>query len=342
MSATVQRSVPRSERRPLFYRDLASPVAHRGNFATSGQAAAVSTLWREKFGGKKPLRRRSSRWTSVLTSLLRPGWGFSFFPGFRSEMRTPSPLAASPFPLTGRSEESTSGVAFTGRSQSIEYQQQQTPGISTWWSPTKSSDDRYYEKGKGSHVDGVVHSGPLITLPTPREAVKPGLQRNVVPIVNISEAWVTVYGFPPCDTNLILREFEKCGAILRHVPGPGMPTGCIFSIRFALFPFNQYDAQKALAKNGLQMNSLLIVGVKHVHPTSCQFLDETISSSDPVGCSEVPSPLQPSLSGRTPSSRPYHLNSNSTAISESGRLAAVVATPTKSIGAKVIDLIFGV
>lgn len=26
--------------------------------------------------------------------------------------------------------------------------------------------------------------------------------------------------FPPVDTNLVLREFEKCGIILRHVPGP--------------------------------------------------------------------------------------------------------------------------
>jgi len=26
--------------------------------------------------------------------------------------------------------------------------------------------------------------------------------------------------FSPTDTNLILREFEKCGVILKHVPGP--------------------------------------------------------------------------------------------------------------------------
>lgn len=26
--------------------------------------------------------------------------------------------------------------------------------------------------------------------------------------------------FLPADTNLILREFEKCGVILKHVPGP--------------------------------------------------------------------------------------------------------------------------
>ena len=26
--------------------------------------------------------------------------------------------------------------------------------------------------------------------------------------------------FLPVDTNLVLREFEKCGIILKHVPGP--------------------------------------------------------------------------------------------------------------------------
>jgi hypothetical protein len=26
--------------------------------------------------------------------------------------------------------------------------------------------------------------------------------------------------FSPYDTNLVLREFEKCGEILKHVPGP--------------------------------------------------------------------------------------------------------------------------
>jgi hypothetical protein len=26
--------------------------------------------------------------------------------------------------------------------------------------------------------------------------------------------------FSPGDTNMVLREFEKCGIVLRHVPGP--------------------------------------------------------------------------------------------------------------------------
>lgn len=28
------------------------------------------------------------------------------------------------------------------------------------------------------------------------------------------------FSFSPADTNLVLREFEKCGMILKHVPGP--------------------------------------------------------------------------------------------------------------------------
>lgn len=26
--------------------------------------------------------------------------------------------------------------------------------------------------------------------------------------------------FSPGDTNLVLREFEKCGVVLKHIPGP--------------------------------------------------------------------------------------------------------------------------
>lgn len=50
--------------------------------------------------------------------------------------------------------------------------------------------------------------------------------------------------FPPCDTNTVLREFEKCGTILRHVPGPGDANWmhiiyqvCFISIYTCVFPF---------------------------------------------------------------------------------------------------------
>jgi len=31
---------------------------------------------------------------------------------------------------------------------------------------------------------------------------------------------IIFHRFSPADTNLVLREFEKCGVILKHVPGP--------------------------------------------------------------------------------------------------------------------------
>lgn len=32
--------------------------------------------------------------------------------------------------------------------------------------------------------------------------------------------WTFLTRFSPADTNLVLREFEKSGVILKHVPGP--------------------------------------------------------------------------------------------------------------------------
>lgn len=31
---------------------------------------------------------------------------------------------------------------------------------------------------------------------------------------------ILIFRFGPGDTNLVLREFEKCGVILKHIPGP--------------------------------------------------------------------------------------------------------------------------
>lgn len=31
---------------------------------------------------------------------------------------------------------------------------------------------------------------------------------------------IFVFRFSPGDTNSVLREFEKCGVILKHIPGP--------------------------------------------------------------------------------------------------------------------------
>ncbi|MCL7047919.1 hypothetical protein MKW94_022149 [Papaver nudicaule] len=76
------------------------------------------------------------------------------------------------------------------------------------------------------------------------------------------EEWVTVYGFSRRDINLVLREFEKCGSVLEHVPGSNAAN------------WNRSDAQTALTKSGMEMNKDVILGVKSVDPTKRQALNE--------------------------------------------------------------------
>ena len=74
------------------------------------------------------------------------------------------------------------------------------------------------------------------------------------------EEWVTVYGFSPADTNLVLGEFDKSGETLKHVPGPRDANWMHILYK------NRSSAHKALRKNGIQINGMLIVGVKPMDP----------------------------------------------------------------------------
>lgn len=179
MSTTVQRT-PRSGRQSLFFQDLASPVSsRRGKFSSSGQAAAVSALWRENFEGSDlpppPVYTLEDR------SDFSPESGIADYPAspeIKSDLRTPLHSSGRDFltPLKGKSEASTSSASLS------------------WWSPAKSGGDQD-EKGKGSPVEGVVQPGALITLPPPREVARPEMQRNCLPAGNLDEEeWVTVYG----------------------------------------------------------------------------------------------------------------------------------------------------
>ncbi|KAK1312492.1 hypothetical protein QJS10_CPA07g00844 [Acorus calamus] len=154
------------------------------------------------------------------------------------------------------------------------------------------------------------------------------------------EEWVTVYGFSPGDTNLVLREFEKCGAILKHVPGPRDANWMHILYQ------NRYDAQKALSKNGMQMNGVLIIGVKPVDAAQRQFLDEKLNSSQ--GFMALP-PQTPSMraaaaSAATPSKaspRPHHFQ-QTTGDASGRRPTGAIASPAKSMLSKVADLMFGI
>ncbi|KAI3942899.1 hypothetical protein MKW92_033287 [Papaver armeniacum] len=79
------------------------------------------------------------------------------------------------------------------------------------------------------------------------------------------EEWVTVFGFTYKDTNLVLREFKKCGVILDYV--------CQGNWMHILYQ-NQREAQKALGKSGKKISEVLIVGVNPVDPNKKQALND--------------------------------------------------------------------
>lgn len=192
MSTTVQRT-SKSGRQSLFFQDLASPIsAHRGKFTSPGQAAAVSALWRENFGGTDP--PPPPIFTLEDRADFSPESGiadYSMSPETKSDMRTPirESRRDSPSPLKGKSEASPSFTAMGGQ------QMQQSPASPSWWSPAKTGSE-HDAKGKSSPVEGVVQPGALIILPPPREVARPELQRNNLPAGDLDEeVWVTVYGY---------------------------------------------------------------------------------------------------------------------------------------------------
>ncbi|KAK4267415.1 hypothetical protein QN277_024199 [Acacia crassicarpa] len=331
MSTTVERT-PKSGRQSLFFQDLASPASsRRGKFSNSGQAAAVSALWRENFGGSDlpppPVYTLEDR------SDFSPESGildYQTSPEPKSDPRTPTQTANREFstPVKGKSEASTS-YSLKGLQQN----QQGSAGLS-WWSPTSAkSGGGQDEKGKSSPVEGVVQPGALITLPPQREVARPEVQRNSLPAGNLNEEeWVTVYGFSPGDTNLVLREFEKCGVILKHIPGPSDANWMHILYQ------NRSDAQKALNKNGMQLNGVLIVGVKPLDPIQRQALNERVNRQ---GFMPIPPPSAGTseLSTIKAPSRSYFLQNGNAGARQSG---GAIASPTKSLVSKIMDLMFGV
>ncbi|OVA08550.1 RNA-recognition motif (RRM) Nup35-type domain [Macleaya cordata] len=329
MNTTVQKT-PKTGGKSLFFHDLASPIAtHRGKFSTPGQAAAVSALKRENFGGTDP--PPPPIFTLEDRVDFSPESGMSDYPlssDIKSDMKTP-------VRDYGRDSLTPFKSKFETRSPySVGVQQmQQSPASSSWWSPGRS-DNEHGEKGKGSPVEGVVKPGALITLPPPREVARPELPRNSLPASNLDEEeWVTVYGFSPGDTNYVLREFEKCGVVLKHVPGPGNANWMHILYQ------NQSDAQKALSKNGMQINGLLIVGVKPLDPNQQQALTEGFNNQGfmtfpPAPSSSRNTELIPSRA----SSSPHYLQNSHGA----QRSAGAIATPAKSMVSRIADLMFGI
>ncbi|KAA8541760.1 hypothetical protein F0562_022912 [Nyssa sinensis] len=336
MSTTVHRT-PKSGRHSLLFHDLASPVSARrggGKFTTPGQAAAVSALWRENFANSDlpppPMFTLEDR------SDFSPQSGISDYPvspEIKSDPRTPLQSSGRDFSTPKSKSEASTSFAVTGGQ--LQNQQGSVASFS-WWSPAKAGgSSEHDEKGKGSPVEGVVQAvqpRALITVPPPREVARPEMQRNSLPIGNLDEEeWVTVYGFSAGDTNLVLREFEKCGVILKHVPGPRDANWMHILYQ------NRSDAHKALSKSGMQINGVLIIGVKPVDAIQHQALSERLNNQGFMPLRPAPSSKSLETNILKTSPRPYYLQNGCSSGQQSG---GSIATPAKSVVSKIMDLMF--
>lgn len=100
---------------------------------------------------------------------------------------------------------------------------------------------------------------------------------------------------------------------------------------------NRADAQKALAKNGMQINGVLIIGVKPVDPIQRQALNEKLNNQGFIPL-PPPSTKLSELSTLRSSSRPYNVQSGANTARQS---SGTIATPEKSVVSKVMDMMFG-
>ena len=116
---------------------------------------------------------------------------------------------------------------------------------------------------------------------------------------------------------------------------------CIICFMFQ----SRRDAQKALAKHGQQLNSVLIIGVKQVDPWQRQYLNDSTNENYHGGVS-APFPSQavaPSgfatrnALAPLPSNAMQHGSCNKISRGASG----AIASPAKSVLSKVMDLMFG-
>ncbi|KAM0879153.1 hypothetical protein ACQ4PT_034466 [Festuca glaucescens] len=321
-SPAASRRGGRAARQSPFFRDLASPIpSHRGGsrFAPSGAATPSATP------PPPPL--------------------FTLDDRFAAADFSPDPTASDLLPVAAGSPSPRAAGS-------------RTP---SW--------DRSRASAPGSPMDGVVEPPPprkeMLALPAPSSPCTPPpptatmateAPSPVTPATATArteppasegkedgEEWVTVFGFSLRDTNLVLREFEKCGVILRHHSGPR--EGNWIHILYQ----HSYDARKALQRNGIQLSSGVIIGVKHIDPTHRQQLDDRFTGLNQGGFMvSLPSKSLALKStgasnrlGALP--RPYDPKSSTNVVRDAGRRATgSVAAPAKSIVTNVMDLIFGI
>lgn len=319
-SASQRSSSRRAASRSRFYRDLASPV--KIDFSSHPQHSSYSGSWLD--GPPPPptlsLHDQVEDVSPAAHHLKTP------------PPKTPaSASAAASSSVSFRRSTPPDEAGSFGRGLSF-----QTPGNSIRRSPLFSEGDKENESHLHKENESPLNDGSqqepraLLELPPLEEVERPHRQTNGAAD---GQCWVTVYGFTPQNTNLVVRELEKCGTILKHVSGP---EGANF---VHILYQNTYDAQKALQKNGVQISLSLMVGVKPMDPFQSQSFTEKAKSGFMVLPPRSPGKVATSTSAAKASSRPYYLQQSN----EKGqRFSGAIASPSKSTILRIVDLIFGV
>ena len=142
-----------------------------------------------------------------------------------------------------------------------------------------------------------------------------------------------------CHSAVIIKNFPFELAVVGRALSLALErtSAAVIKLLTCLLVQNRSDAQKALSKNGMQINGVLIVGVKPVDPGQRQFLNDRLNNQGfmplplaPLGKSLEPNPLRASP-------RPYYLQDGSNSARPS---AGTIATPAKSVVSKIMDLMF--
>lgn len=112
----------------------------------------------------------------------------------------------------------------------------------------------------------------------------------------------------------------------------------LFNLLTELPVQNRFDARKALSKNGMEINGVLIIGVKPLDPIERRALNERLSYQGFIPLAPAPSNGNLTSNGFEVSPHPYYPQNGGSGGRES---AGTIVTPAKSMVSKVMDLMFG-
>lgn len=132
-------------------------------------------------------------------------------------------------------------------------------------------------------VDPVAGTPPAADgVPGPLAATQQQAGSNMMrlePVGQSEDTWVTVFGFSTDDLALVLREFQRCGDILQWGTFGASTQSNFIHIQYQ----TKYAAQRALLRNGEQLSSTLIIGVKQLEQRHREHVETYGSSSSSPG-----------------------------------------------------------